>query len=81
MMVIGMNTCRVVPRRAEKGIANPGAQDNQGPLLEKVSFSDQVPVAPPPMTDGEARFSSNILSNYNPSTSCHYSSTSSDGPS
>ena len=35
---IGMNNRREAARRAEEGIANPGAQDNQAPLHD-----NQVP--------------------------------------
>ena len=60
IMVIGMNTQRVAIRRAEEGMSNAGAhdnqappQDNQVPPLEKVAMGDQTPVVPTPMTDGE----------------------------
>ena len=66
IVVIGMNTQREASRRAKEGIGDVGAHENQAPpqynhvpLLEEVAMGDQVPVVPPPMTDGEimGRFS------------------------
>ncbi|TMX05322.1 hypothetical protein EJD97_024624, partial [Solanum chilense] len=57
-----MNNRRAGAKRAEEGIANPGAQDNQAPPqdnrvppLEEVAMGNRNSVVPPPMTDEDIR--------------------------
>ena len=55
-----MTTRTTSARKAEEGITNAGAHDNQNPpqenqmpQLEQAAIGDQVSVFPPPMADGE----------------------------
>ena len=57
-----MTTRKAAAKKAEEGIANAGAHENQAPpkvnqvpQLEKVAMGCEVPVIPPPMMDGEIR--------------------------
>ena len=50
-----MNSQWAAARRVEEGVANAGAQENKVLRLEEAFMKHQIPIASPPMGDGDIR--------------------------